>query len=147
MLLFGGGGDDKKTSKAKRSDGPAPEMSLNDPLAPQVIPGPPGGGGLTPPTMPDPDPAPPPRPTATGPRDIRTFLDQAVEVGCRRMTTCTDDPLGQLILRHGQRHHVDGQLARPDVHRLQRLSACDCLTAWPASCPADGADATAAAQT
>jgi hypothetical protein len=91
MLVFGGN-DEKKTSRAKRFNGPAPQLTPTDPGAHQVAP---QGGDLQRPTVPDPDPAPrippppPPSVAADGPRDIEDFMRQSVATLCERVKTCS----------------------------------------------------------
>jgi hypothetical protein len=97
MLLFGGNNDEKTGSKAKRNNGPAPELMPTDPGAHQVAP---NGGQFDPndpalptPTIPDPAPPPPPAPTppspsANLPRDIEDFMRQSATALCERVTSC-----------------------------------------------------------
>lgn len=99
MLLFGGNDDEKKESKARRFNGPAPELMPTDPGAHQVAP---NGGSIDPndpslprPTIPDPAPAPapspapsPPPPSAHAPRDIEDFMRQSATALCERVTSC-----------------------------------------------------------
>lgn len=95
MLLFGGNNDEKKERKARRFNGPAPELMPTDPGAHQVAP---HGGSIDPndpslptPTIPDPAPAPPPSPSppsASVPRDIEDFMRQSATALCERVTSC-----------------------------------------------------------
>jgi hypothetical protein len=103
LLLFGG--DHKKRDRGvHRTDGPAPELTPTDPLAPHATPSapmPPSGGAapaIPAPSNPDPGPgalAPTPPPSTRGGRGPQTasdFFATAVDVACRRMTTCSSDP-------------------------------------------------------
>ena len=155
MLLFGGGGDDKKRKNVQRYNGPAPEMMPTDPMGPQPTPGPPSGGGMpTPiqPSMPDPvpPPAPPPSPSAAGPHDLEAFLHAAVDVGCRRMSTCSgnDPTIAQYCsMATGSISQMSGQFQSicPDFDGPAAKQCLDSLSRFP--CPAGTPDPTAMAAT
>jgi hypothetical protein len=93
MLMFGGNGE-KKTSKAKRFEGPAPDLMPTDPGAHTVPPGSPHAPDPVPPSAGPVDPGAVPAPsgpTAGRPGDVHEFMAQAVETGCRRMTSCNNN--------------------------------------------------------
>lgn len=161
-LLIFGGEDTKKSSKAKRFDGPAPELMPTDPGAQQV----PFGNGAQPgptPIIPDPPsapsgphaaPLPPsphagPNPSGAPPRDITDFMRQAVQVGCDRLATCGGDPTirqycamaPSVIPQMADQmtamcSDFDGRAGRACIDSIGRLP-----------CPANGADTNALAMT
>lgn len=162
-LLIFGGDEDKKSSKAKRFEGPAPELMPTDPGAQQV----PFGNGALPgptPTIPDPAPAPSappgppgpsaphaaPNPTGAAPRDVAEFVRQAVQVGCDRMQTCGVDDMSirqscsmapSLIPQMADQMKAmcsdfDGRAGRACIDSIGRLP-----------CPSSGADSSTLALT
>lgn len=158
LLIFGDNEEEAKSSRARRFNGPAPELTPTDPGAHQVAP----QGDLTVPTIPDPDPAPPPSappsvpqaPTAAAgaPRDVEDFMRQSVDTLCRRISTCSgfDDSVGQLC---SMAPSMIPQMADsmktmcPDFDAGAARACVDSLSRFP--CPANGAttDATQLSQT
>jgi hypothetical protein len=153
MLLFGGDGG-KKSSKARRFEGPAPELTPTDPGAHQVVP--PDSDPLPRPSIPDPIPPPPSpgagpvAPSAAGPRDVQEFIREAFDVGCKRMTACQgSDPViasycqmaPSMITQLGDSlssscHDFDGRAGRACIDSIGRLP-----------CPGSDADPNAMAMT
>lgn len=150
LLLFGGG-DSKKDRGVRRNDGPAPELTPTDPLAPQVTPpapppngGQPHAGGIRPdPRQPDPAPPvptpPPPSPTS-GPRTVNEFFTAAIDTACKRLATCSsDDQIAtyctiarQSLPQYGQ---TLDQLC-PDYNSAAAAECLDSVSRFP--CPSDG---------
>ena len=136
LLLFGGGGG-KKDRGVRRFDGPAPELTPTDPLAPPPAPPapPPNSGaphaGITPDPQPDPaPPAPaPPRPT-NGPRSASDFVTSAVDAACRRLSSCSDDDqVAEVCELARQQLPQLGPLVSQACPDYDRVAAAECLDA------------------
>ncbi|MCL4222849.1 MAG: hypothetical protein KJZ91_00080 [Myxococcales bacterium] len=150
------GGDEPRRDGARRFDGPAPERTPTDPMTPRVAPVPPGGaphagGGGPAPAVPDDPggdqiaPPPPPVPSAprggrVGPTSARAFAEQAVEVGCRRLTACVgSDPLIATYCAMASQMMPDDTTIDgvcPDYDGAAAQQCLDALAGFP--CPAGG---------
>ncbi len=164
-LLVFGGGTKKKHDGARRNDGPAPEMMPTDPQAPQIMPQAPGGGtaphaqGITPdPSTPTPiiPSIPPPSPPSSGgagptsaPADVRSFATQAIDVTCRRLSSCGgSDPMIATyctMARDMVPQMDDLEQMCGDYDRAAAAQCLDAVSRFP--CPGGNADYAAMAQT
>lgn len=155
LLLFGGDNGKKRDSGVRRLDGPAPELTPTDPLAPQVTPpAPPSGGGaphangVTPdPDQPDPVPGVPPPtmsppPSSGAPGTARDFFTTAIDVACQRMSSCsTDDQVAQLCPMARQTLQQMGSSVDqicPDYDRAAAAECLDAVSRFP--CPSGAID-------
>lgn len=140
LLLFGGESG-KKDRGVRRFEGPAPELTPTDPLAPQATPPapPPNSGaphaGIAPDPDPVPAPAPPPVPAppssrGVGPRTASDFFTTAVDVACQRISTCSaDDQLTQYCDMARQTLPQIGQSMDQMCPDYDRAAAAECLDA------------------
>lgn len=143
LLLFGTGDGKKKDRGVRRFDGPAPELTPTDPLAPQVTPpapppnpGQPHAGGIAPdPSQPDPVPGTPPTPPPsarprTGPPTVSEFFTAALDTACQRMTTCSaDDQVAAYCTMARQQLPQLGQSLDSLCPDYNGAAAADCLDA------------------
>ena len=157
LLLFGSGNGKKKDSGVRRHDGPAPELMPTDPLAPRVTPPapPPNGAaphanGITPdPRQPDPIPGAPAPVPSNGPRTASDFFTTAVDVACRRLTSCSaDDQIAEYCATARQTLPQLGQTMDqmcPDYDSAAAAECLDAVSRFP--CPSGTVDPSAMGDT
>lgn len=146
LLLFGGSSGKKRDTGVRRNDGPAPELTPTDPLAPRATPpapppsgGQPHAGGIAPdPRQPDPVPGTPPpsaapaAPSANprGPSTAGDFFTTAIDVACQRMSSCSaDDQVAQYCPMARQTLQQMGTSVDQICPDYDRAAAAECLDA------------------